>query len=64
MEKLSRYESWKDVKPLDFESLVGKGKWDKHWDNLQRLHDMMAYSQTLAEKIKKEIAEGYLKKNK
>lgn len=44
IEKLEAYEKWKDIKPIDFEKLVGKEIWQKHWENCEKLHaDMIEY---------------------
>lgn len=53
---LERYEQWGSVKPVDFEKLIDKDLWEKHWNNCQSLHDAMKKSQELAELIKKGLS--------
>ncbi len=37
---------------LDFEKIVGTEAWKQHWDNCQKLHDLMQESQKHSDKIK------------
>lgn len=57
-EKISRleeFEKWKEIEPIDFESLVGKELWSKHWDNCDKLHLMMKEAQEVAIQVKRKI---------
>lgn len=54
-EKIHRLEIYENkYKPtkINFEDIVGKEKWKKHWENCERLRDMMRESQVLSDEIK------------
>ncbi len=55
IERLGEYEKWRDVQPLDFEEIVGKEEWLRHWDNWQRILDEMRTSQAFAAKLRTTI---------
>lgn len=59
IERLSNYEIWGNESPkvtkLNFEKIVGKDKWDKHWSNCDKLHQLMNECQEYSNQIKKEI---------
>ncbi|MEH6942048.1 HNH endonuclease [Bacillus sp. JJ722] len=43
---------------FQFQEMVGKDLWEKHWENCEKLHRMMHESQKLSDKIKDTIAKG------
>lgn len=49
------YEKWGNVKPHDFEKLVGSEHWKRHWRNCEELHNKMKEAQKLADQIRKTI---------
>lgn len=53
--RLEKYEKWKNIKPIDFQKLIGDDLWSRHWDNCKKLHKMMEEAQKLSETIKKKI---------
>jgi len=53
--RLEKYEKWKQVKKIDFENIVGTKLWAQHWNNCEKLHDMMREFQDLASQIKDKI---------
>ena len=53
--RLEKYESWSNTKRIDFEAIVGKETWEKHWENCERLHKVMQESQQLSDEIKQTI---------
>lgn len=57
-ERLADYESWRDIRPLDFESIVGKEHWEQHWSNWQYVLDSMKSSQNLAAKLRIAISQS------
>ena len=59
IERLTEYESWRDVQLLDFESILGTAEWSHHWDNWQRVLDAMRKSQTFATKLRAEIKQWH-----
>ena len=59
LQRLAAYEQWKEVKPLELVKLVGYELWWEHWNNLEKINEVMKTSQALAEKIKAVIAEGF-----
>ncbi len=56
IERLNCYEKWKDIKPIDFEGIVGKEAWEKHWENCERLHKLMEEFQEHSDLVKDFIA--------
>ena len=59
MERLTAYEKWEDPTVVDFEAVVGKEKWNKHWENWELVQETMRQAQALATEINKTIAESY-----
>ena len=57
IECLEAYEKWGNVKPHDFEKLVGPDLWKRHWRNCEDLHAKMSDAQKHAEQIRKLIRE-------
>lgn len=54
-ERLSKYENWGTPIRVDFESLVGKYKWQQHWKNCEDIHNLMRQSQIISDEIKTTI---------
>jgi len=54
---LEEYERWGNVKPCDFEKLVGSNLWKRHWKNCEDLHAKMSDAQKHAEQIRELIKE-------
>lgn len=50
--RLEAYEEWRDVTPLDFEQIIRRDLWERHWRNWQRVLQEMRESQDLAIEIK------------
>jgi hypothetical protein len=46
---------------MDFESIVSKDIWAKHWQNWEQVQELMRESQGLAEQINKEVAHAHKK---
>lgn len=61
MERLDRYENSEEPTKVDFESLVGKEKWDQHWRNWEVVQETMREAQVLATEINKTVAKSYAK---
>jgi 5-methylcytosine-specific restriction endonuclease McrA len=59
--RLSVYEKWLEPTVVDFEAVVGKEKWEQHWDNWERVQTTMRDAQSLATEINKTIAIAYAK---
>jgi hypothetical protein len=47
MARLSKYEKWGNVEPVDFESIVDAYIWEEHWNNCEKLHEDMRKEQEL-----------------
>lgn len=73
-ERIHRLEIYeKKYRPIriEFENIVGREMWEKHWENCKKLHDMMQESQKLSdeikaivlEKVKREADENFIKVN-
>lgn len=56
--RLSKYEKWGDVKPVDFESTVDADIWEEHWTNCEKLHEDMRKAQEIALVIKQKIKDN------
>ena len=50
--KLELFQNKYHVEKYDFESIVGKELWSQHWDNWQKLGDLMKESQATSDEIK------------
>ncbi|MGU5559867.1 HNH endonuclease [Aeromonas caviae] len=59
IEKLRKYEAWLEPTKVDFESVVGKKKWEQHWENWESVQNTMRQAQTLATEINQTIAKAY-----
>lgn len=53
--RLTEYEQWRDIQPLDFEAIIGAEVWQQHWANWQRIIDEIRTSQQLATQIRATI---------
>ncbi|MDD3240229.1 MAG: hypothetical protein PHW47_09145 [Lachnospira sp.] len=53
--KLEKYEQQFTPITIDFEEIVGKALWKQHWENCQKLHDLMKESQEHSDNIKEII---------
>ena len=53
--RLSEYEEKFTPIQVDFQTIIGKEKWYRHWDNCDRLHQMMEECQSLSDEIKLEL---------
>lgn len=51
IKRLERYESWGTPVKVDFEKIVGKYKWEQHWENCLKIHKIMQDSQELSDEI-------------
>lgn len=58
---LEKYEKWSNPSIIDFELLVGTDVWTQHWENCEKIHDMMRESQKLSDEIKMVILENTAK---
>ncbi|GAB1260600.1 HNH endonuclease [Aurantivibrio plasticivorans] len=61
IERLTAYEKWQPHTVVDFEAVVGKEKWERHWANWELVQNTMRQAQVLATEINKTIAESYAK---
>ena len=61
MERLDLYEKSEVPTKVDFEAIVGKKKWEQHWQNWELVQETMREAQTLATDINRKIATLYKK---
>lgn len=61
MQRLAEYEKWENPTVVDFEAIIGKDKWEKHWANWELVQNTMREAQVLATEINQTIAESYAK---
>jgi len=59
IQKLEKYENWKNVTRIDFKSILGEELWSQHWKNCEKIHEMMKKAQKLAEQIRNKINSNY-----
>lgn len=59
IERLSIYEQWQDPTVVNFEAIVGKDKWEQHWENWETVQDTMRKAQILATDINQLVAKSY-----
>lgn len=62
IKRLSEYEEKFTPVKIDFEAIVGKEKWERHWDNCEKLHQIMKKYQLYSDEIKAEL-ENKLNRN-
>lgn len=55
IERLKNYENWQEPTKVDFKGIVGIGKWSTHWENCEKVQEMMRESQILATEINIEV---------
>ncbi len=55
IKRLEKYEKWHSVRPIDFEKIVDPTLWTQHWNNREKLFNLMKKSQELATEIKQVI---------
>lgn len=58
IKRLRAYERWGKPTKLDFEDVVGKDKWDKHWENWKALQLSMRAAQELASEINSMVSKS------
>lgn len=56
IKRLEKYEKWGNKKPINFKNMVSKGLWQTHWENYEKLCEMIQDCQIHANKLKKEIS--------
>jgi HNH endonuclease len=59
IKRLEAYEKWSTPVRRDFEAMVGKKLWAKHWQNLDHVFALFEESQKLASVLSHEIARAY-----
>lgn len=53
--RLEKYEQWGKATKIDFEQIVGGDLWGTHWENCEKIHELMRKSQKHADQIKAKI---------
>jgi len=53
--RLKEYEKWGIPIKIDFETIIGKEDWEKHWENCEKIKSMMRESQYLSDEIQKKL---------
>ena len=59
IQRLEAYENWCKPTCMDFASIAGEDIWQQHWQNWERVQEIMRESQNLAEKINGKVANAY-----
>jgi hypothetical protein len=55
IERLEKFEAWREPKVFNFEQVVGKELWERHWSNWKRLVDLMYECEVTAGQIRQAI---------
>ena len=55
---LERYEKWGNLKPYDFEDIIGEELWEKHWDKYKSIIKAMEDSKDIMNEIKRMLSEN------
>jgi hypothetical protein len=63
IQRLKKFEKWKDVSLINFEAIVGSELWEKHWRNNEQMHELMRECQALADLIRKKIQTSFESSN-
>ena len=53
--KIEEYENWGKPLKVDIEAVVGKEKWEEHWENCERIKQLMKLSQQLSDEIRQQL---------
>ena len=53
--KIEAYENWGKPLKVDIEAVVGKEKWEEHWENCERIKQLMKLSQQLSDEIRQQL---------
>jgi 5-methylcytosine-specific restriction endonuclease McrA len=61
IKRLTAYESWGNVGPINFAEFVSKDDWNRHWDNCKSLHEDMKNAQEHAVKVQQALQQGLKK---
>jgi HNH endonuclease len=56
IERLERFESWREPVVFDFEKVVGSELWARHWSNWEKLCGLMHECERTAEEVRQAIA--------
>ncbi len=57
--RLEAYENWGTPTKMDFGKVVGQELWGQHWENWQRVQDLLRESQELATRINTLVAHAH-----
>lgn len=58
IERLENFEKQTTPIKIDFECIVGRELWQKHWDNCVKLHEQMRECQIVSEQIREIISQA------
>ena len=58
IERLERYEAWKVPTTIDFESIIGRERWEQYWSLCEGVVDELRRCQEVADAIRQEIVES------
>ncbi len=61
IEKLRAFEAWKQIRPIEFERILGSEEYSEYWDALDRVIDSMRECQQIANDLKRRILEAHLR---
>ncbi len=57
--RLEASEIWGIPTKVDFQEIVGKEPWEKHWENWEQVQNAMRESQKLAEQINTKVVNAH-----
>ena len=62
--RLKEYENWGTPLKVDIESIIGKYKWQQHWENCEKITSLMHESQILSNEIQTILQNALNSQNK
>lgn len=60
VERIKDYMGWREPTLVDFEEVVGADLWKEHWENCQKIQDLLIESQRVSERIKECFPSEYM----
>ncbi len=61
IERLSAFEKWRDVQPIEFEKILGRDEYHAYWASLEQVLDSMRECQQIANDLKRRIIEAHIR---
>ena len=59
VQRLQEYEKWREVRPINFEAIVGGDLWSEYWRTCEDVISTLKKSQEFADRLKTMILKGW-----